>query len=423
VLRLLVYQLQRVRTRHFTSGHSLIARAREGPEESDMKSTRPHVATPCHPLTGQRFRVRARTERELESYMHRIDSLREGLRLEMVSAEDVDRQLRRLRFGRLTLARAARSYARREDLADNTRRRIESVIAGPLFDLAAEELDALDGPRLAAHFDKLARVLARSSFSAVWRTLRAIVRHAAEKGWTARSPWGTWRPRQRAGQAGRKPRECARTRRELALLLAAARELDARQDAPYRALEAKIATAAHLGLRQGELAGLRWYDVSPDRHIVAVRRQWDGRPLKAGDAAELEGDPELFEALELHAARLGLPPRGRGYNEDAERYARECAGNPLFPAPAGGPYTSGECLSTRDLRMCVRVAHLNDPSAWSPHSLRDTFVTLEAQRHGGDLARIAIRTRHRSIASLVRYLRAFERGTPAPALLPPSTSG
>jgi integrase len=29
----------------------------------------------------------------------------------------------------------------------------------------------------------------------------------------------------------------------------------------YRALEAKIATAALLGLRQGELAGLRWYDI------------------------------------------------------------------------------------------------------------------------------------------------------------------
>jgi integrase len=363
---------------------------------------RPCFATPSHPLTGERFRVRARTPRELESYLHRIDSLRESLRLGMIAPEEVDRQLRRLRFGRVTLARAARSYVQREDLADNTRRRVESVLAGALGELAAEELDALDGPRLAKHFDKLSRSLASSSLSAVWRTLRAIVRHAAERGWTARVPWGTWRPRRRAGRAGRGPRECARTAEELEQLESAGRELDGRS-LTYRALEAKIATAAGLGLRQGELAGLRWCDVDAERGTVAICRQWTGRALKAGDAAELAAPPSLFEALERHRARI----------------ARDDLDAPLFPAPDGAHYARGECLSTRDLRTCVLVAHLNAPLAWSPHSLRDTFVTLEAQRHAGDLARIAARTRHRSIGSLVRYLRAFERATPAPARLGP----
>jgi integrase len=351
--------------------------------------------------------VRARTERELESYLHRIDSLREELRLDIVTAEDVDRKIRRLRFGSVTLGRAARSYVQRTDVAQNTRRRIESAIRSSLAELAAEELDALDGPRLSRHFDKLAGRMAQSSLGQIWRTLRAIVRHAAEKGWIARVPWGTWRPRARAGGEGRALRECCRTADELAQLLSAAGHLDV-LEAPYRALEAKVACAALLGLRQGELAGLRWYDTYPDRGTVAIRRQWDDRPLKTWERAELAAPPALFLALERHRVRLGLPPRGRGYNADAVAFGKH-AGDPLFPSPSGGHYPSGECLSTRDLRAIARGAALNTLSAWSPHSLRDTFVTLEAQRAGGDFAKLASRTRHRSIASLVRYLRRFDR--------------
>ena len=368
-----------------------------------MREPRPFVATPSHPLTGKRFRVRARTERELAAYLHRIDTLREDLRLGMQSADDVDRQLRRLRHGAITLARAARSYAAREDLAENTRRRILSVIAGPLEAVASDELDALDGARLAPLFDRIARTHSRSSHGVIWRTLRAIVRHAAERGWTARVPWGSWRPRARAGQEGRAPRELARSEAELARLLAAAAELDASEPI-YRALEAKIAAAALLGLRQGELAGLRWYDVYPKRLTVGIRRQYGGAPVKAGDSAELDAPALLFALLERHRVRS----------------APADSGAPVFPSPAGGHYTRGECLSTRDLRACATRAHLDKPSSWSPHSLRDTFVNLEAQRHPGDLRRLADRTRHRSISSLVRYLRTFERARhgDAPALPP-----
>jgi hypothetical protein len=390
-----------------------------------MKTARPFVATPCHPLTGARFRVRARTERELESYLHRIDTWREELKLSMLTPDEVDRKLRRLRFGSTTLGRAARSYVQRTDVAPNTRRRIESAIRSSLAELAGEELDALDGPRLSRHFDKLAGRMAQSSLGQIWRTLRAIVRHAAEKGWIARVPWGTWRPRQRAGGEGRELRECCRTVDELAALLGAAGTLDA-AGGPYRALEPKIACAALLGLRQGELAGLRWYDTYPDRGTVAIRRQWDDRPLKTWERAELAAVPMLFLVLERHRERLGLPPRGRGYNAEAVAFA-EHAGEPLFPAPGGGHYASGECLSTRDLRAAARAAALDNLSAWSPHSLRDTFVTLEAQSSGGDLAKLASRTRHRSIASLVRYLRRFDRavlvaasGPELPALPEPS---
>jgi hypothetical protein len=372
-----------------------------------LKTPRPFVATPCHPLTGARFRVRARTERELESYLHAIDRWREELKFDMLTPDDVDRKIRRLRFGSVTLGRAARSYVQRTDVAPNTRRRIDSAIRSSLAELAGEELDALDGPRLSRHFDKLAGRMASSSLGQIWRTLRAIVRHAAEKGWIARTPWGTWRPRARAGGEGRALRECCRTHDELARLIAAADGLD-QAGGPYRAIATKVTFCALLGLRQGELAGLRWYDTYPDRATVGIRRQWDGPPVKAWEQAELAAPPALFLALERHRERLGLPARGRGYGAQAVAFSKH-AGEPLFPAPDGGHYRSGECLSTRDLRAAARAAALDNLSAWSPHSLRDTFVTLEAQSCGGDLAKLASRTRHRSIASLVRYLRRFDR--------------
>jgi len=379
-----------------------------------MKSRRGYYARPRHPLTGRQFTVRGRTPAQLAAYLHRLDSLRQELRLGMKSPADVDQALRRLRFGAMTFERAAVSYLARPDLAPTTRARVRSVLAGPLRELAREELDALDGPRLSAHFDRLAARLARGSLLTVWRTLRSVVRHAAERGWTARVPWGSWKPRVRAGREGRPQRDCARTEGELAAILAAARELDELRVAgcgehgdpcslagPYRAIEAKIAAAARLGLRQGELAGLRWYDVYPKRLTVGIRRQWDGAPLKAGGGAELAAPPELFEVLERHRARVGALAADPGA--------------PVFPAPGGGHYASGECLSTVDLRRAVERAGL-DAGAWSPHSLRDTFATLEARAADGDLKHVQQRTRHRSLSSLLRYLRPLERESTRPQL-------
>lgn len=349
-----------------------------------------------HPLTGARFRVRGRTDRELEALVHRVDTLRSELRLGMVTSDYVDQALRRLRFGASTVAKAANSYAERPDLSMATRRRVRSSMAGVLAPLSAVELEALDGPRLAKHFESLASRMAASSVTQAWRTLRAIVRHAAERGWIARVPWGGWRPRAGRGGAGRPLRDCARSEAELEAILSAARRLDA--EGPYRALEAKIGAAAHLGLRQGELAGLRWRDVDWIRLEVAIVRQWAGAPIKSASSGVLHASGALFAALAAHATRV----------DDA-------ADAPVFPRADGRPYTSGECLSSPDLRAVVDAAGL-ESRGWSPHSLRDTFATLESQRSGGDLRRVQGRTRHKTLASLVRYLKRFQREPMARAL-------
>lgn len=381
---------------------------------------------PRHPVTGRRFWLRAKTPRELAAYLHRIEALRSELKLGMRTPEEVDRELRHLRYGPVTVERAARSYLER-GLAETTRRRVRSAMAGHLKPLLPVPLAACDVPRLTRWIEAVAREgLRASSLGTLWRTLRAIGRHAAERGWIGALPWGSWRPRLRAPSA-RALREAARTPEELGQLLAGARALDDRAFTARRprlpAVEAKIGCAALLGLRQGELAGLRWTDVTGGAGgaplQVLVARQWTGAATKAAKApVRIETIAELGIILLRHRARLEL----------AELFDRA---GPVFPAPAastpGRPraYAKGEVLTRLSLRAAVRLAHLPHVEAWSAHSLRDTFVTLEAAATGGDLRRVASRSRHASLASLVRYLRTHSRDPAPPAIvrLPASLDG
>jgi integrase len=370
---------------------------------------------PRHPVTGRRIALRARTERELEAYLHRIDTLRSDLRLGLVSVDEVNRALRRLRHGIVTLERAAVAYADRPGLAPNTRARVLALLRTQLAPLAAVELVGLDKEALAPWLDTLrAQGLAPTTIGTTWRSLRSIVRHAAERGWIGALPWGAYRPALWGGRAARPQREAARTLEELARLIRAAGELDG--DAIDGELEAKVAAAGLLGLRQGELAGLRWHDCSWQSRpaarpfVVTVARQWDGAGLKSrGRVRVLQTIAELVAILERHRVRLKVrelyKPRG-----------------PIFPSPVLSspgrplPYRRGEVLSRENLRAAVSRAGLPHVASWCAHSLRDTFVTLEAQAHGGDLVRTASRSGHRSLSSLVRYLHAGDRQPSTPGI-------
>jgi integrase len=373
------------------------------------RQKREHKARMTHPLTGERFRVSGATKAQLAARMAHVDQLRGELRIGMRSPDDVDRQLRRLQHGSVTVERAARSYMA-GPIAENTRRRCSSWLAGPAAPIAALELDALDGPRCERWLTSPGmHKRAPTSVMTYWRVLRAVVLHAASRGWIARTPWGSWRPRVRAAAyaAGRETREAARSAGELVALFAAAGAIDARR-ASSRAqhlpdLQPKCAAVALLGLRQGELAGLRWDDVDARRFIVRVRSMKQGGPAK-----ELRADPVLFELLTRWQFQLD---------------ARELFSltGPVFPSAVfstpGRPRPHaprGECLPLDLLRAAVELAHLPRPERWSAQSLRDSFATLEAQGRAGDLEATRERTRHASIASLVRYLRSCSREAPAP---------
>lgn len=368
-----------------------------------------YTCRPRHPVTGARIRLRARSQRELDAYRHRIETLRTELRLGLRTPLQVEEQLRHLRVGPVTLERAALSYLERP-LSPNTRRAVRSLMATHLEGLLSLPLAAVDAARVAALVDAMRAAGAGDpTVATAWRQLSAIARHAAERGWIGAAPWGAYRPRLTRTPV-RGPREAARSLDELAALIVAAGELDAERADAMRVmlLEAAIACCALFGLRQGELGGLRWHDWSVAPPSMLVARQWDGRPLKRGtQIRRLGGVAELAPILERQRARL-------------EALGLFLPAGPIFPHPRSQPgrprhYTSGAVLTTRDLRSVIVRARLPHPEAWSPHSLRDTFVTLESAATGGDLRAIADRSRHATLSSLARYLRALSRDPAPPA--------
>jgi len=373
---------------------------------------RAHRAWCTHPLTGAQFRVTADTAPQLAHLVGTVTALRDQLRIGMVSPEDVDRKLRRLQHGAVTVERAARSYMA-SPIAENTRRKCASWLAGPGAPLAAVELYALDGPQCERWIGSPAmRRNAPESVKTYWRVLRAVVQHATVRGWLAQVPWGGWKPRIRAaGYApGREDRESARDVGELLALFAAARQLDAKRPAAGKLpdVEAKCVAVALLGVRQGELARLRWCDLNASAGTVRVQSTKQGGP-----PVELRADPVLFERLE----------QLRGSLQIRNLYF---ARGPVFPAgdsTFGKPRHYGpraECLPRTVIREAAALAKLPHPDRWSAQSLRDTFATLESEGHAGDLEATRERTRHASIVSLVRYLRSLGRAPAAPGFTLPA---
>lgn len=359
-----------------------------------------------HPVTGKQFRLSARTAAQLDVLREQIIRLRALYRVGTKSAADVDQEIRALRGKRpVTLAAAADAYNAREALANNTREGVRSLLRHHAERLAPLTLNELDAKTMRTWVEHLrARQVSVTSILCYWRRLRSVVSYAIDRGVVGAFPWGDWRPK----LVGRDPRvrESCRNQDELFILLWAAHELDARTSFVLAAL-AKIATATALGLRQGELAGLRWTDLVEHELIVIVSRQYEGRLTKTRHRPkrmQVRG-PYLFELLRQHRARL----------EERGLYAPS---GPIFPAThlsrPGHPrhYAKGECLTTRSLRAVVRIAGLPNEKGWSPHSLRDTFATLELAGHGGDLATTAERTRHKSKSALARYLHAVRTATP-----------
>lgn len=369
------------------------------------RAARAFHAKVTHPLTGKQLRISARTCGQLEALRAHVESLREGLRFGTMTEHEVQAKLSRLGGRRAaTLEQAARSYCARPLLAAHTRRRTESLLTRHLGELGPLTLHELDAPRVSRWVEELGRRLTGSSVRVAWATLKGIVRHAQERGMIDRCPWGSWRPTIRGRVSERLPREAARSAGELRLLMAATARIDDRSLGP------KIAAAALLGLRQGELAGLRWSDVDASGGAVTIARGAAG-PTKGRRVDVLLAVPYLFNvlghwAIELEA--LGL------FKPDGPVFPCGWRSTPGDPKPYLG---RAEVLTCAELRMVVTLAGLPNPERWSPHSLRDTFVTLEAQGSGGDLAALRERSRHASITGLVRYLRARTREPAAPRML------
>jgi len=135
-------------------------------------------------------------------------------------------------------------------------------------------------------------------------------------------------------------------------------------------LEALFTLAITTGMRQGELLGLRWFDVDWATRRIFVRhtlvrlhgRWWLGEPRTAKSAGSIELTGANLDLLREHRER------------QAERMVTPLTGDDLvFCDPAGEPLW-GRHVTTREFQPLLRAAGL-PPIRF--HDLRHTFATLQ----------------------------------------------
>jgi integrase len=365
-----------------------------------------------HPVTGRRVQLLPRSQAEKDAIREHLRIMRMQLRVGIVTAEDVMSRLRRLnprRKGTRTLRQAMIGWA--GHIADSTRLRVETDLRTSLARFADVEIETIDRRALAEwvqdrhdHGDR------GSTIVRTWRTLSAIVRSALARGWIDVIPWGDWHPPRWLKRAPR-PRECCKRPEQALALILAAREIDetiSREKIP--SLEARIGCGLLLGLRAGEIAGLRWSDFAQGR--VTIARSWDKRTTKTRRAAAVAVPPELDELLARYRARLARFPEV--YGED----------RPLFPrmlrVVGENFHQAHNVLTLDELRRAVRAAGLPSAELWTIHSLRESFVRLELTA-SGSVAHTMLRARHTKLASTQEYVRRIASDDPpAPAWSLPS---
>lgn len=370
------------------------------------------LSQPRDPVSGRRIRVTAGTLSELEHKTRKVAAVRDGLRWGEINQKTAATMLRPAAGKRLTVAACWERHfpgvpVRSKGIArSNWERRLR-----PYF--AELQVWELDKARMAAWAAKLeAERFAPKTIRGAYDWLAGAVSIAVDDGVVDGWPWGNWRP---------KRAETIRTREncndvaELARLLAAARELDARDWHAGRFADrtAMIAVMALCGLRQGEVCGLSWdhLDFAHDTMFVQYQagRGWperwpDGRPRDPTKTKPrtIRLHPDAVAALEMQRRQL-----------EVLRWYRD--GGPVFPAHHGEFRKCGRAITPDALRALVAAAGLPNVENWVVHSLRHTFASLET--HHSDPRTAQSRTGHASIAQLEVYLHPRGRGL-APSAIP-----
>ena len=241
---------------------------------------------------------------------------------------------------------------------------------GPLLlkDLGVIEVDRFIA--LQAHLDK-------KTLSNHLTLLITMLNMAVDLCWLMRVP----RIRKPKVRLFEKDFRFLRTEEEIARFLRAAREEGELSFSLY-------ATAVDTGMREGEIAGLRWEDVDFERRLITVQRSFDG-PTKAGDVRYV---PILDVLLPIMRS-----------------WRLRCPGAMVFPNRDGGMYGKSG-------RIFQEVFHRVLDAAGFPKAERNgkirRYVTFHDLRHtfasswvanGGDIFKLQKILGHKSIQMTQRY--------------------
>ena len=207
--------------------------------------------------------------------------------------------------------------------------------------------------------------------------LISMLNVAVDLGWLAKVP----RIRKPRIPVFSKDFSYLRTKEEVARFLRAAK---AEGELPY----AFYATAIYTGMRQGELAGLRWSDIDLDARRITVQRSYDG-PTKAGDVRYV---PVLDPMLPvLRAWRLMSPGDIVFSNRDGRMQGR-CARlyQEIFH----------RVLDAGRFEMVERTGKKRSYIRF--HDLRHSFAS-HWMAGGGDLFRLQKILGHKTVQMTMRY--------------------
>ena len=152
---------------------------------------------------------------------------------------------------------------------------------------------------------------------------------------------------------------------------------------------ALYATALFTGMRQGELAALRWSDVDLERRQIVVQRSFKG-PTKAGDVRYVPILDELLTVLRAWRLKAG-------------------GGWLLFPNEADQMHVSGARIFKQRFHRVLDAAGFPRPPANERalhyinfHSLRHSFASHWVMR-GGDLFKLQKILGHKNVQMTMRY--------------------
>lgn len=168
---------------------------------------------------------------------------------------------------------------------------------------------------------------------------------------------------------------------EISRFLSAARTLG---EFPF----AIYSTAIYTGMREGELAGLRWSDIDFDRKIIAVQKSFKG-PTKSGMPRYVPILDELVPILKewrCHTVGEIVFPNQRGSIQHSTSH--------IFRS------TFHRALEVAGFPVVLRGGKLRSYLVF--HDLRHTFASYW-MLNGGDIFRLQKIMGHQSIAMTLRY--------------------
>jgi len=139
------------------------------------------------------------------------------------------------------------------------------------------------------------------------------------------------------------------------------------------------ASAIYTGLRQGELAALRWDDVDLERRLITVQRSFGG-PTKAGDVRYV---PILDPLLPL-----------------IREWKLRCPNHLVFPNQAGQMQHPSSRVFKQVFRRILARAQIKTPITF--HGLRHTFASHWVMG-GGSLFKLQQILGHKSTQMTMRY--------------------